>query len=519
MPGSTNPEANLQSRSAVVGEARPEAEPGSGLVRRWVEGVERHPVRFALVFFVIQIFARMPGLGAESLWLDEAFFLHWSRLPVETIVEIAWTDPNPPLYTLVLSAWSAIFGATEVAARSLSVVCMAAAGALLARAAQRFFSVETALVTAGLFLTSPLAFHYAREARVYAPVVLIAVASFTLFWGVMRAPSRRGALALGLVEAIGAYAHFTLLFVFLTQGIAALLWLRIRPRAFATWLGAQAVAFLLFLPWSLRVPGNAPRPDDWWLGRPGWREFEAAWEALAGGWLPMRIGGVLIALALASFFFRRPDACAGRRVATVVLWGILTPLLSFVAAQVVPVFLARYVIFAVPGLALLGGWAITSLPGAVWVRGSLALGLIAICAFSIPHVGGIPRSDWRSAAALAQEARASGDVVVVQARRHCTPFAYYFASDLFDRQADLPAALGESGVECLDDADLPGFRSKPADSRRLLWIRAARRGTPPPEIAAHRPVALRTLAGIDVIRYVADGTSQRRRGPASGVLE
>ena len=121
MPGSTNPEANLQSRSAVVGEARPEAEPGSGLVRRWIEGVERHPVRFALVFFVIQIFARMPGLGAESLWLDEAFFLHWSRLPVETIVEIAWTDPNPPLYTLVLSAWSAIFGATVMARFALVI--------------------------------------------------------------------------------------------------------------------------------------------------------------------------------------------------------------------------------------------------------------------------------------------------------------------------------------------------------------------------------------------------------------
>ncbi len=519
MPATEKPHPDLRSGPSDEGVARTGVGPGPLLPGRWIEGIERHPVRFALVFFVLQILARMPGLGAESLWLDEAFFLHWSRLPVETIVEIAWTDPNPPLYTLVLSAWSTLFGATEAAARSLSVVCMAAAGALLVHAAQRFFSVETALVTAGLFLTSPLAFHYAREARVYAPVVLIAVASFSLFWGMMRAPSRRGALALGLVEAVGAYAHFTLLFVFFTQGIAALLWLRIRPRAVATWLGAQVVAFLLFLPWSLRVPGNAPRPDDWWLGRPGWREFEAAWEALAGGWFPMRIAGALIALALAWFFFRRPDACAGRRVATLVLWGVLTPLLSFVAAQIVPVFLARYVIFAVPGLSLLGGWAITSLPGAVWVRGSLAIAMIAICAFSIPRVGVIPRSDWRSAAAQAQERRAAGDIVVVQGRRHCTPFAYYFAPDLFDRRADLPTALGERGVECLDESGLEALRPDPADSRRLLLIRAVGRGTPPPEIAAHRPVARRNLPGIDVIRYVADGLSEQRRGPASGVLE
>ncbi len=111
---------------------------------------------------------RLIGLG-QSLWLDEAT----SALVVrnltfsEIISKFLPTDFHPPLYYLVLKAWSDIFGTDEIALRLLSVIF-----GLLTILVTYFIGKEIKSKTFGvlasfLLAIAPLHVYYSQEVRMY----------------------------------------------------------------------------------------------------------------------------------------------------------------------------------------------------------------------------------------------------------------------------------------------------------------------------------------------------------------
>src|SRR5439155_20847121 len=77
-----------------------------------------------LLAFAVRIYR----LGAQSLWVDEAFSINGARLgPLLSGVQ----DPGqPPLYGVLLALWVPLAGAGEFAARYLSLIAGVAAVAL-----------------------------------------------------------------------------------------------------------------------------------------------------------------------------------------------------------------------------------------------------------------------------------------------------------------------------------------------------------------------------------------------------
>ena len=61
-------------------------------------------------------------LVAEFIWRDEAFSYFMARENLMNIVLTTARDNNPPLYYILLHFWMKIFGSTEIALRSLSVI-------------------------------------------------------------------------------------------------------------------------------------------------------------------------------------------------------------------------------------------------------------------------------------------------------------------------------------------------------------------------------------------------------------
>lgn len=59
----------------------------------------------------------------RSIWFDESFFWRLSRFPTREVVARTAADNYPALFPLLLKAWCAVFGSSEVALRSLSGVC------------------------------------------------------------------------------------------------------------------------------------------------------------------------------------------------------------------------------------------------------------------------------------------------------------------------------------------------------------------------------------------------------------
>src|SRR5258705_3967471 len=74
------------------------------------------------LFFVSLIpFLAFYGAG-KSLWLDEAYSVLVAKQHFSEMLVSLRHDTHPPLYYLLLSIWTKLFGDVEIALRSLSGV-------------------------------------------------------------------------------------------------------------------------------------------------------------------------------------------------------------------------------------------------------------------------------------------------------------------------------------------------------------------------------------------------------------
>jgi len=124
----------------------------------------------------VAFLVRLIGLN-QSLWLDEAVVAEAiSKFGfLELITKFAPTDFHPPLYYLLLNAWTTIFGTSEIALRLPSVIFSLGAGILL-------FSLGGFWASAFL-LFNPLFVYYSQEARMYTLVTFLLT---LVYWAIRK---------------------------------------------------------------------------------------------------------------------------------------------------------------------------------------------------------------------------------------------------------------------------------------------------------------------------------------------
>jgi 4-amino-4-deoxy-L-arabinose transferase-like glycosyltransferase len=208
---------------------------------------------------------RLARLGFQPLWWDEGWSVYFAAADIPTLLERTAVDIHPPLYYLLLRAWSEVVGWGVPSLRLLSVLIGTAAVPLLYLVGRRLLGRQAGLLAALLLAVSPLHVYYSQEVRMYGLVTLFGLAAllFALAWQA-EARARRWAYLLGYVLAATAALHTQYYSAFLLLGLnlAVLVgWLwpapgqaEGRPRrrpAIAAWLAAQLAVLLLTLPWLL----------------------------------------------------------------------------------------------------------------------------------------------------------------------------------------------------------------------------------------------------------------------------
>lgn len=199
----------------------------------------------------------------QSVWFDEAYSIMVAKRSASEIIRLSALDTHPPLYYLVLKIWANVFGWSELALRSLSVIFYGASIAVAGSFVKKHFNARAAVYVLAVLLLAPLLMRYGFEIRMYAMASLIGViATATL----VRAHSSRqwtGWLIYGALVALGMYTLYYLALLWL----AHLAWLvvmdagRLRKSSWkeCRWIGAYTFSLLLFLPWLssfLKQVGN-----------------------------------------------------------------------------------------------------------------------------------------------------------------------------------------------------------------------------------------------------------------------
>jgi uncharacterized membrane protein len=217
------------------------------------QALQRRKGYLVLLWGLIGVAAglRLACLTFQPLWWDEGWSLYFATTDVRTMLELTSVDIHPPLYYLLLSLWTGLFGTGVVAVRLLSVLIGVGAVPLLYVAGKRLAGERAGLLAAGLLVISPFHVYYSQEVRMYGLVMLLGLAAFcfALRWE----PGNSGiGNWVGYVLATTAALHTQYYAAFLLLALNLVVLIRWRKRSLkqlSPWLTAQLAVALLFLPW------------------------------------------------------------------------------------------------------------------------------------------------------------------------------------------------------------------------------------------------------------------------------
>jgi mannosyltransferase len=426
---------------------------------RWFERAAATPAWLwagggLVALMALSVFLRSRYLSGQ-FWMDEAITTGISLHPLAQIPGVLRYDGNPPLYYMALHVWMSVFGSSEAATHSLSLVFGVLTVPVGGWAGWTLFGRRAGIMAALLFAFNAWLTAYAQETRMYELMGLLGVAATAgyVLGFVMR--RRRYLLLFGAALTLMLYTHSWGVFFFAGSIISLLPALLvtedrrglIRDAAF-TFVGAG----ILFLPWVPTLLFQAANTAAPWDNVPRFGAPILISRDVLGG---DRITMVLLvpaAVGLGPLFTRTHR----RTREWAILWTLIALPVSVLAlawleSQINPAFVARYFAPIIGSLLLLTAWgcARARLLGIVAV--AVAVIFLANPSTYTPKY----KSDMRDVAAeMSPMLRAGDDVVVGQPEQ--TPLAWYY----------LPAGL--------HFANTAGLVSDP---RYMDWVKALHRLT------------------------------------------
>jgi mannosyltransferase len=368
---------------------------------------------------LVALAVRIPGLE-QSLFGDELFTYDTAAVGSlhDLIHAVRTTEVSPPAYFVV--AWLARrIGSDEIWLRLPSLVCGVATIPLVFAVGRRLVGPWGALVGAGLATLSPFLVWYSNEARAYALLAFLVVAStWALLWALERGGFGRWALLTVLVAA-ALLTHYTALFVVAAQALWAL-W--IARERMVPLLASLAAAALIVAAWLPFAPGDNGAiaflvkltPDT--VAREALRAVggqpyvKVADLPGSAGWVALGLGA---ALALAGVACAVRAGRADRRLLLVAVLAFVTPVGLIVYSLFKPnIYVGRNLIASLPYLYLLVGALLVALPRPLAIAGvaltAIGLGIGLGKSFEQRH----QRPDWKAVAAYLDGRVVNGDRVV-----------------------------------------------------------------------------------------------------------
>jgi hypothetical protein len=407
--------------------------------------------------------------GSNAAWTDEGFNLANARERVLS-GEFATGDIDRSLTNGAYSAIAAgVFAVTRprlAAGRAISMAAVALAALLLAVGLAEVLGAVPALLAAAALAGADLVLEYGRLALVEPTVVVLLTAAFAL---AVRAPWRPSpwagagmgaALAVAVsVKAVALLPAVAMLAVVigaalvrrdrraLAMGVVAL---GVAAAAGLTWMLAVALPNLDRLRTGLRIwPEVSYLAAPWTLAGRFWRYLAAGSDGAAWRSLPLLVAAGLGLVALA-WSWRRIGRAARDALVIATLWGVGLWAAIGVGDYLPTHYVApnRYVVPALPGLAVLGGFGLAWVAGALGRRPGARTAVAVALALAVAAPGTVRYLSAAMASGHQRERDQRALAVHLPAR--AVVFGAYAPTLLFDTRARLISTWPPAGAN-VDD--------------------------------------------------------------------
>lgn len=436
------------------------------------------------VLFVGTLLLRSYGIAEISTWMDEANTAYQvQESPAEIVAHYA-ENQNPPLYYLVLKPWVQLFGIGPLGLRSFSLVFSMLALGVWVLLLRRYLNWQMALLGGLFFALGDVHLYFAQEGRNYAFSTFWMLCSAGLFFRTAERTHWLPPVALGVVNALLLYTHFTTGLLLLTEAAVALVLLRFRPRAFRPLLLSALLSLAIFLPWVPNFLSNLPDATTDWRTPPSADVVWLTWARVLGS-KPLGILGLVLAFAGGPWLIwqlRRqgtpPAAQPFPRWLVVLFFNVLAvlPVVAIVttAYTVSPVFNWRYVfVVSFGGYAVLAAlvWQLYRMGSARWqlaLAGVLLLGWLGAAVAGL-HVPPRKEEDWKGAAAVLAPWLENPRVGIITSSDYIAqPFTYHYNRDWYAPGTLEDSLLAHKVFPAKTTTDLPPQALRCCDTLVLL---------------------------------------------------
>ncbi len=301
----------------------------------------------------------------QSFWRDEAFSVLAAKQPLGFIISKLGFEP--PFYYTLLHFWMRLFGESEIAVRTLSVIGFVLATVIMIEWAATLYKKHWLSWYLPLFFfLNPMLLYYAFEVRTYAWYTFFATA-------LLYAYTNKKWLWFLVAAVLGFYTHVYLLPFIGAVGIHYLWTKRLSLHSLVKDAGIKTFALiaLLIAPWLVKIGFEMQKlqsswyyPVDWQLVKSSLGNIFTGYEGTPWyGWrytayLSLVIGACAI-VALRDKTERKRTLLytlfGGLPLAVIVGISFVKPL--FVNRYLIPVAISEVLIVASAIAAIRNGWA------------------------------------------------------------------------------------------------------------------------------------------------------------------
>jgi len=233
---------------------------------------------------LVGLFLRVVVAWRSEVWLDEAYSALLALSDLPGLFAHLSLDSSPPLYYLVLKAWTFLAPVTPFSLRIPSIFFGCATIPAIWYVASRVHRPATGVVAAWLLAVHPLHILYSEEIRMYSLLALLALAFYFALFDVLR---RDGSVLPTILAGAGlAYTHYYgLILVGAGLSVALAAMPSRRLRTFVAGLGI-GVAYLPWLPLFLTQLRNSEMVGwmvPFWTRYPGGVAILRSFQAFLPG--------------------------------------------------------------------------------------------------------------------------------------------------------------------------------------------------------------------------------------------
>ena len=352
-------------------------------------------------------------IGHKQLWVDEGVAVGLSHESLgRFLYVITHYEVNQSPFYVVFRAWH-VLGNDPAIMRALSAVFSVATIPLVYVIGRRLYDERTGAIASVVLAFNGLVLQWSQQVRGYTMAMFLVTLASYLFIRTVDEPTTARGCIYGVVAVAAVATHFFSVLVIAAHAVSLLV---LRPRPTRAFVVPGALIAGLLLPVALFVATAEGDPLAW-VDEPGGKVFARALSRLAGGkyaLIAYCLLGALGVFATLRAVRTDPRSPESFRLLLPVSWVAVPVVLGGIFSLLVtPVFVAKFFIGILPGVALVVAFGVVNLrPRAfriVAVLGLVGLSLIA----TVRWYRADSREDWIAATAVVTEQIGPDDVVVV----------------------------------------------------------------------------------------------------------